>query len=189
MTRRGPDAGPPEECAHGTAEAPAAVAARVRTAMPEEWAVRLGRQSPPAANRDQVLDLAGGIRRQRDEARLVELGFPDHQRALRQVIVSNGQPCQLSASQPGGGQHHDREAHILGTERRIGGGGQHARGGQQLADLTVREDMRPDGLMNPRKTAARRGGSSQVRCVVDTDTGFARSACGPDACRRPGAAE
>ena len=112
VTGRGPDAGPPEECSHGTAEAAAAVAASARTAMPEERAVRLGRQSPPAANRDQVLDLVGGIRRHRDEARLVELGFPDRQRALRRVIVSNGQPRQLSASQPGGGQHHDREAHI-----------------------------------------------------------------------------
>ena len=59
VTGRGPDAGPPEECSHGTAEAAAAVAASTRTAMPEERAVRLGRQSPPAANRDQVLDLAG----------------------------------------------------------------------------------------------------------------------------------
>ena len=57
-----PDAGLPEQCSHGTAEAAAAVAARARTAMPQERAVRLGRQSPLAANLEQVLDLSGGIR-------------------------------------------------------------------------------------------------------------------------------
>ena len=151
VTGLGPDIGPPEQRPHGTAEAAAAVAAHARTAMPQERAVRLGRQSPLAANLEQVLDLSGGIRRHRDEARLVELGFPDRQRALRRVVVSDGQPRQLSASQPGGGQHHDREAHVLGTERRIGGAGQRARGGQQLDYLAVGEDMRPDGLVGRRK--------------------------------------
>ena len=153
MTRRGPDAGAPEECSHGAAEAPAAVAAGGRTAMPEERSLRRGWQSPPVADLDQVLDLAGGIRRQRDEARLVELGLADRQRALRRVVVSDGQLGQLSASQPGGGQHHDREAHVLGAERRIGGAGQRARGGQQLQQLdylAVGEDMRPDGIARRR---------------------------------------
>ena len=62
---RGPDAGPPEECTHGAAEPIAAVAASARTVMPEERAVRRGWQSPLAANLDQMLDLAGGIRRHR----------------------------------------------------------------------------------------------------------------------------
>ena len=137
MPRRGPDAGPPEECPHGAAEAPAAVAASARMAMPEQRAVRPGWKSPPVANRDQVLDLEGGIRRYRDEAGLVELGLADRQRALRRVVVSHGQPRQLTASQSGGGQQHDREAHVLGTEWRIGGAGQRARDGQQLDYLCL----------------------------------------------------
>ena len=91
MTRRGPDAGAPEECAYGVAETSAAVAAGGRTAMPEERALRPGGQSSPAAELRQVLDLAGGIRRQRDEARLVELELADRQRALRRVVGSDGQ--------------------------------------------------------------------------------------------------
>ena len=170
--------------------ATAVAAAGVWTAMPEQrccparWAV-----AARPANLEQVLDLAGRYRpTERDEARLVELGFADRQRALRRVVVCDGQPRQLSASQPGGGQQHDREAHVVGTEWRIGGAGQRARGGQQLDDLVVSEDMWPDGLVDRRGTAARRERSSRARCVVDTSTGFARPACGPDACRRPSAA-
>ena len=42
----------------------------------------------------------------------MELGFPDRQRALRRVVVSYGQSYQLPASQPGGGQQHDRQVHV-----------------------------------------------------------------------------
>ena len=107
--------------------------------MPEERTLRPGWESPPVAGLDQVLDFAGGIRRQRDEARLVELGLADRQRALRRVVVSDGQPHQLSASQPRGGQHHDREAHVFGAEWRLGAAGQRARDGQQADDLAFGE--------------------------------------------------
>ena len=151
-TGGGPNAGPPEQCSHGETEAATAVAAAgVRTAMPEERAVRSGWQSPETANPEQVLDLAGGIGRHRHETRLVELGLADRQRALRRVVVSDGQPRQLPASQPRGGQQLDREAHVLGTHWRGGGAGQRAGGGQQLDDLAVGEDMRPDGLVGWRK--------------------------------------
>ena len=81
----------------------------------------------------------------------MELGLADRQRALRRVVVSDGQPGQLSASQARGGQHHDREAHVLGVEWRLGAAGQRARDGQQVDELAVGEDVRPDGLVDRRK--------------------------------------
>ena len=78
-----------------------------------------GGKSPLPANLEELIDFAGGVSRQRDEARFVKLGCSDYQYPLMRVVIPHRQPCQLTTSESCRVQEHDRQAHVLGTEGRI----------------------------------------------------------------------
>src|SRR5207244_12108772 len=99
---------------HGYTDASATVAS---VAMPQQWSVCAGGKSPLPANLEELIDFAGGVSRQRDEARFVKLGCSDYQYPLMRVVIPHRQPCQLTTSESCRVQEHDRQAHVLGTER------------------------------------------------------------------------
>ena len=147
---RGPDPRLTEERAHGAAEPAAVIAA---TAMPQQGAVGPGGKALVMARLEQAVDFVGGVHRHGDQARLVKLRFPDRQRVLTRVGVAHGQPCELTPSHAGRVKEDDREPHGLGTQGRIGGAPPCPCGGGEPADLAVREDVRPDGLVDRREEA------------------------------------
>lgn len=150
LAGRRPNPGLTEERTHGATEAAPAIAAM---AMPQERAVRPDGKSLLATQGEEAVDFTGSISRHRDQSRLVELRFPDHQRVLTRVVVAHSQPCQLTPSHSCRVEEDDREPHGLGTQRRIGRAHPPPGGGEQLADLLVREDVRPDSLVDRRKEA------------------------------------
>src|SRR5437870_11362174 len=112
------DPGPKTEVSdwHGYTDASATVAS---VAMPQQWSVCAGGKSPLPANLEELIDFAGGVSRQRDEARFVKLGCSDYQYPLMRVVIPHRQPCQLTTSESCRVQEHDRQANVLGTEGRI----------------------------------------------------------------------
>ena len=145
LARRRPDRRLSEQRAHRAAEA---AATKASAPMPQERAVGRRRISLPV---EDALDFPHGVSRHRDQARLVELRFPDHQSVLAGVVVPHGQPRQLTPPHARRVQEHDREPHHLGAQRRIGCASPRRRGGEQLAHLAVREDMGPEDLMDGRE--------------------------------------
>src|SRR5664280_598700 len=132
----------------GTTETAAAIAS---IAMPQQWAFRHNRKALELPEVENVFDFMGRIYRQRNEARLVKLGFLDIQSSLTWVIVLYRESYQLASPQPGCIQKHDRESHIFGTERRIRGVFQRTCDFEQAGQLLVREDVWPDNLMTRRE--------------------------------------
>src|SRR2546429_3475562 len=67
--------------------------------MPQQWSVCAGGKPPLPANLEELIDFAGGVSRQRDEARFVKLGCSDYQYPLMRVVIPHRQPCQLTTSE------------------------------------------------------------------------------------------
>jgi hypothetical protein len=159
-----------EERTHGGPKAAAAIAAM---AMPQKRAVAREWESVPATQDQESIDFSCGVSGHRDQSGLVKLGFPDEQRALPRVVIPDDQARELTPSHASRVQEHDREPHHLGTQRGIVRWASRPSRREQLPDLALGEDVRPDGLMDGRKEslvrdkAARLAASPVQTCIAD----------------------
>src|SRR5947208_13260245 len=101
--------------------------------MPQQWSVCAGGKSPLPANLEELIDFAGGVSRQRDEARFVKtwmLGLPVSADASRNpspsaVPAHHVGVLSCTRARPPGACSRDRGANltcVLVCEQRPAGG-------------------------------------------------------------------
>jgi hypothetical protein len=88
-----------------------------------------------------------GVAGERKEPRLVELGFTDQQRALRQITVSQSQSQQFAPAEAGGIEQDQPKERIVATKGRAIPGSEVPSFRQKLGDFALSKDIGFDCLV------------------------------------------